>query len=90
MVFANRVGKKIREVHNLPYVITVVDGNEDYSDETDVCEDPNDRGNNSYKEKNDRTDNAVEKVEVEYENYNDIRDNTRTADNDEGAMLEKL
>ena len=54
MVFANHVGNKIREVPNglhLRYVIAVVDGNEDYSDETNVCEDPNEREDNSREEK---------------------------------------
>ena len=43
LVFANRVGNKIREVPNAFHIlaaITGVDGNEDYSDETDVREDP--------------------------------------------------
>ena len=54
LVFANHVGNKIMEVPNglhLRYVIAVVDGNEDYYDETDVREDPNDRGYNSCEEK---------------------------------------
>ena len=54
MVFANRVGNKTREVPNglnLPDVIAVVDGNEDYYDETDVREDPNEREDNSREEK---------------------------------------
>ena len=54
MVFANRVGNKTRDIPNglyLPDVIAVVDGNEDYYDETDVREDPNDREDKSREEK---------------------------------------
>ena len=67
MVFANRVGNKIRELPNglhLPDVIAVVDGNGNDCNVTAVYEYPNDRRNNSCKEHNDRTDNAVDKLEA--------------------------
>ena len=85
MVSAVTVGKKIRGLPNclhLPYVIAVVDCNDNYSDETDMREYPNDREDNSCEGKKDRTYNAVDKVEAEYENEKYRRENTRPADND--------